>query len=52
MIEEREQKLGVLGAELEVGLADADAGLLVTSAELQARLVSKYNQMSRVPRDK
>lgn len=51
MIEEREEALQALDAALEEGLADAGAGRFVPSADLRARLTSKYNQIPRISHD-
>ena len=45
MIEEREEALQTLDALIEEGLAEAEAGQFVGSAELQSRLTSKYIRM-------
>ena len=51
MIEEREEALQTLDALIEEGLADADSGQVVESADLQSRLASKYIQMPRLSND-
>ena len=45
LVEEREQRLAVLHAELAKGVADADAGNLIPADEVFDRLEAKYKAM-------